>query len=229
MKENFKVPIVILTITVILIPMFLVFGNLSSETDSSPNNPTTTPTPMATTAPTPSELTTPADAVTAKKVVLKTTKGDISIDLYTDITPKAAMNFATLGKRGYYNNVVFHRIVKDFMIQSGDPTGTGSGGESVFGRDFPNEDNPSHKYEAGSIGMANRGRDTNSSQFFIVTEANQPALDGGYTLFGKVADEASMQVVRTIAAVPVQVGPSGEMSQPVNVQDVKITGFNIVE
>jgi peptidyl-prolyl cis-trans isomerase-like 1 len=132
-------------------------------------------------------------------VVIATDKGDIHLELYTKDAPKTVDNFEKLADRGYYNGVIFHRVIKDFMIQTGDPTGTGRGGDSANGGDFADEIN-SHKIEVGTVAMANRGPNTNGSQFFIVTEQSQPSLDGHYTVFGHVTD--GIDVVREIAAVP---------------------------
>lgn len=148
---------------------------------------------------------------------ISTTMGDIKIELFKDDAPKTVKNFQKLAEKGYYNGVIFHRVIKDFMIQGGDQTGTGKGGESAFGKEFEDEINE-HKIEAGSLAMANRGPNTNGSQFFIVTEKAQPNLDGKHTVFGKVVE--GMDVVRKIAAVPV-----GENNKPL--QDVKMTGVKI--
>ncbi len=163
----------------------------------------------------------PSDVATAQVVRMKTSKGDIVIKLYQQDAPQTVKNFVTLGKRGYYNNVTFHRVIKTFMIQGGDPTGTGAGGQSIYGAKFADEIN-SHKIVKGSVAMANAGANTNGSQFFIVTEQPQPHLDGKHTNFGEVADEASMNVVHAIAAVP-----TGAGDRPT--EEVKITGFEIVE
>lgn len=166
------------------------------------------------------DLVDPADATSAKQVILKTNKGDIRINLYDGDSPKTVKNFVTLGKRGYYSGVTFHRVIQDFMIQGGDPTGSGAGGESIFGKKFPDEFN-THKIVRGSVAMANAGANTNGSQFFIVTEKEQTHLDGHHTNFGQVADEDSMKVVAAIAAVPVDAN-----DKPT--EEVKITGFEIV-
>jgi cyclophilin family peptidyl-prolyl cis-trans isomerase len=174
--------------------------------------------------PTPAPTTTPiADASSATKVKLITTKGDIVINLYKSDAPKAVENFVTLGKRGYFNQTFFHRIIESFVIQGGDPGGTGTGGESIYGAKFANEES-GRPFVKGSLGMANAGKDTNSSQFFIVTQAAQPNLDGGYTNFGEI-DPASQSVVDAIAAVPVDDPNSG---RPVDPSSVKITGFEVI-
>ena len=117
---------------------------------------------------------------------MKTNQGTITIELYPDIAPKAVENFIKLSQKGYYNGVIFHRVIKNFMIQGGDPTGTGRGGESIWGKEFANEYKPNVVFDKpGILAMANRGPNTNGSQFFI-TVAPTPWLNGGYTIFGKV-------------------------------------------
>lgn len=118
--------------------------------------------------------------------VLKTSKGDIEIELRPDIAPKAVENFITHSKNGYYNGLIFHRIIKNFMIQGGDPTGTGRGGESIWGKPFKDEFASNAVFDkAGILAMANAGPNTNGSQFFITTV---PAywLNGRHTIFGYV-------------------------------------------
>jgi cyclophilin family peptidyl-prolyl cis-trans isomerase len=165
----------------------------------------------------------PEDIVSATKVVLKTTKGDIIINLFPDDAPKTVQNFVTLGSRGYYTDTYFHRILRDFVIQGGDPTGTGRGGESIFGGPFEDEIND-RKIVQGTLAMANAGPGTNSSQFFIVTKSDQPALDGIHTVFGQI-DPASQSVVDAIAGVPVN---DPQLGRPVNTDEVKIIGFEIL-
>jgi cyclophilin family peptidyl-prolyl cis-trans isomerase len=157
---------------------------------------------------------------TTQQVVLQTVKGDITINLYPSDAPKTVENFVELGKKGYFNGTYFHRILKDFVIQGGDPTGTGTGGESIFGGKFADEIN-SHKIVQGTVAMANAGPNTNGSQFFIVTKSAQPSLDGSYTVFGQI-DPASQSVVDALAAVAVNNASEG---RPVNTDDAKITGF----
>ena len=133
-------------------------------------------------------------------VVLETNQGDIEVKLYPDIAPLACENFIGLVEKGYYNGLTFHRVVKDFMIQGGDPTGTGSGGESIWGdKPFANETSDTMKFDKpGILAMANSGPDTNKSQFFITVKEN-PGLDGRYTIFGEVT--SGMDVVNKINAV----------------------------
>jgi peptidyl-prolyl cis-trans isomerase-like 1 len=125
-------------------------------------------------------------------VTLVTSMGNIELELYWQHSPKTVHNFVELARKGYYDNVVFHRIVRDFMIQGGDPTGTGRGGESIWGKPFPDELHPQLKHTgAGIISMANSGPDTNGSQFFI-TLAPAPFLDGKHSIFGRVANGMSI-------------------------------------
>lgn len=102
--------------------------------------------------------------------IIKTNKGDIKIILFPDLAPKTCENFIELSKKGYYDGVIFHRVIEDFMIQTGDPTGTGMGGESIWGSDFNDEFSNDLRNFRGAISMANKGPNTNSSQFFIVTK-----------------------------------------------------------
>jgi len=115
---------------------------------------------------------------------LHTNHGAIAIELFDDDAPKTVENFRKLARDGFYDGVVFHRIIPDFMIQGGDPTGTGMGGP---GYTFDNEFND-HKVERGALAMANAGPNTNGSQFFIVTTAAAPWLDGKHTVFGRVTE-----------------------------------------
>ncbi len=127
------------------------------------------------------------------RIVMSTSKGDISATLYASKVPMTVANFLNLAKRGFYNNLTFHRVISNFMIQGGDPNGTGSGGP---GYEFANEIVPSLKHESSGIfSMANAGPDTNGSQFFITHRAT-PWLDGKHTVFGKVTK--GMDVVNAI-------------------------------
>jgi cyclophilin family peptidyl-prolyl cis-trans isomerase len=124
---------------------------------------------------------------TLPRVTLKTTKGDIVVELFADKTPKAVENFVGLAKKGYYDGSMFHRAIPDFMIQGGDPQGTGLGGESLWGGTFEDEIDASLKMDCGVIAMANRGPNTNASQFFIVVRKDGcPWLQGAHTVFGRV-------------------------------------------
>lgn len=126
-------------------------------------------------------------------------QGSIAVELYDDHAPKTCNNFATLSERGYYNGIIFHRIIPNFMIQTGDPTGTGRGGSSIYGDKFEDEIHASLKHTgAGILSMANSGPDTNGSQFFI-TLAPTPWLDGKHTIFGRV--KGGMKVVQRMGLV----------------------------
>ena len=131
--------------------------------------------------------------------VMKTNMGTIELELYADQTPKTVENFVGLANKGYYNGVIFHRVIPDFMIQGGDPTGTGRGGQSLWGKPFADEIVPSLTFdEPGILAMANAGPNTNGSQFFI-TVAPTSWLDGHHTIFGKVIN--GMDVVYAISKV----------------------------
>jgi len=127
-----------------------------------------------------------AFAMDAKTVVLETNLGNIELQLMPDTAPKASENFSKLAEKGYYNGVIFHRVIKNFMIQGGDPTGTGRGGESIWDKPFEDECSPTVTFDApGILAMANAGPGTNGSQFFITT-AKTPWLNMRHTIFGKV-------------------------------------------
>jgi cyclophilin family peptidyl-prolyl cis-trans isomerase len=126
------------------------------------------------------------------KATMQTNQGPIEIELFDDDAPKTVENFKKLANDGFYNGVIFHRVIPDFMIQGGDPTGTGTGGP---GYQFEDEFND-HKVERGALAMANAGPNTNGSQFFIVTAEATPWLDGKHTVFGEVT--SGMDVVDTI-------------------------------
>jgi cyclophilin family peptidyl-prolyl cis-trans isomerase len=126
---------------------------------------------------------------------LHTSHGAIGVELFPEDAPKTVDNFRTLAADGFYDGVAFHRVIPDFMIQGGDPTGTGSGGPGYTFEDEPNE----HRVERGVLAMANAGPNTNGSQFFIVTATACPWLDGKHTVFGRVT--SGMDVVDAISAV----------------------------
>ncbi|CEP16092.1 hypothetical protein [Parasitella parasitica] len=130
-----------------------------------------------------------------------TNYGNINVELFSDKVQRTCHNFVQLAKTGYYNGVLFHRNIKKFMIQGGDPTGTGRGGQSIWKRDFPDEIKTTLTHNArGVLSMANKGKDTNSSQFFI-TYAPAPQLDGKHTVFGKVV--GGLDVLKKLEAIPV--------------------------
>ena len=129
------------------------------------------------------------------RATLFTNHGPIHVELFPDDAPKTVDNFAKLANDGFYDRVIFHRVIPDFMIQGGDPTGTGTGGPGYTFEDEIND----HKVERGALAMANAGPHTNGSQFFIVTTDAAPWLDGKHTVFGKVT--SGMDVVDAISAV----------------------------
>jgi len=143
-----------------------------------------------------------SDSITV--AIVKTNMGTIEIELFADKTPKTVENFVGLAEKGYYNGVIFHRVIKNFMIQGGDPTGTGRGGASFWGGKFEDEFVSDLKHDGpGILSMANAGPNTNGSQFFITLVAT-PWLDGKHTVFGKVID--GMDVVKAIGEVKTAAG-----------------------
>jgi peptidylprolyl isomerase len=130
--------------------------------------------------------------------VLETTQGKIIIELRADLAPKTVENFTTHIKNGYYNGIIFHRIIKDFMVQGGDPTGTGRGGESIWGGKFKDEFNAKAMFnKIGVLAMANAGPNTNGSQFFITT-TKTPWLNGKHTIFGFLNDKESFKTLQKL-------------------------------
>ena len=186
------------------------------------------------------------EAAEGPLATIKTNHGDMRIKLFPDHAPKTVANFIAHSKDGYYDGVIFHRIIKDFMIQGGDPTGTGMGGESIYGESFEDEFSEELYNVRGALSMANAGPNTNGSQFFIVQnqhlpyskkeiarggwpepiaeiyaeQGGTPHLDRRHTVFGQLADEASYQVLDAIAGVE-----TGAMDKPV--EDVVIETIEI--
>lgn len=181
-----------------------------------------------------------------KIAVMKTNMGDIKIRLFPEIAPKAVENFISHSQNGYYDGLIFHRVIKDFMIQGGDPTGTGRGGESIYGRSFEDEFDLSARNYRGALSMANAGPNTNGSQFFIVQAKNvdeglisqmveladrgfpqevtenykkvggTPWLDFKHTVFGQVFE--GIDVVDAIAGV--KVGPQDKPVDDVIIEKI---------
>ena len=141
--------------------------------------------------------------------------GEFVIQFYPDKAPITVNSFVFLARQGYFNGITFHRVLKDFMAQGGDPTGTGSGGS---GYEFVNEDSDLTFDKAGVVAMANAGRDTNGSQFFI-TFAPAEHLNGGYTIFGQVI--SGMEVVNAITLRDPQKNPtfSGDMIESITISE----------
>jgi cyclophilin family peptidyl-prolyl cis-trans isomerase len=125
---------------------------------------------------------------------IRTTEGSITVELFDEDAPQTVANFKKLAGDGFYDGVIFHRVIKEFMIQGGDPTGTGTGGPGYTFEDEIND----HKVVRGALAMANAGPNTNGSQFFIVTTSEAPWLDGKHTVYGRVTD--GMDVVDRIEA-----------------------------
>jgi peptidyl-prolyl cis-trans isomerase B (cyclophilin B) len=145
---------------------------------------------------------------------MKTSHGPITIELFDEDAPKTVQNFKKLAGDGFYDGVIFHRVIKGFMIQGGDPTGTGTGGPGYKFEDEINE----HKIVRGALAMANAGPNTNGSQFFIVTTPEAPWLDGKHTVFGRVTD--GMDVVDTIEGSPT--GPGDKPRDDIAIEGVDL-------
>lgn len=146
-------------------------------------------------------------------VVLETNQGNIELELFLDVAPKTCENFTGLVKKGYYDGIIFHRVIKDFMIQGGDPTGTGGGGQSIWGRTFKDEVTPDVKFDKpGLLAMANAGPNTNGSQFFITTIPTS-WLNMKHTIFGEVI--SGYDVVEKIENTKV-----GSGSRPIETQKI---------
>ena len=146
------------------------------------------------------------------KATMQTNHGAIELELFAADAPATVENFTKLARDGFYDGVIFHRVIRDFMVQGGDPTGTGSGGP---GYQFADEFN-SHKIVRGALAMANAGPNTNGSQFFIVTAEACPWLDGKHTVFGEVT--SGMDVVDKIEGVPT--GPGDRPLDDVRIESV---------
>lgn len=181
---------------------------------SAPQQPTPEPTNSTTTMQESS-----IDTSKTYTAILKTDKGTIEVALNASATPITVNNFVTLAKKSFYDGTIFHRVLKGFMIQGGDPTGTGAGGPGYKFADEPF----TGEYTRGTIAMANAGPNTNGSQFFIM-HADYP-LPKNYVIFGKVTK--GLEVVDAIATAPVKTGPGGEPSTPVT--PVKVTSVEILE
>lgn len=152
-------------------------------------------------------------AADAPKVVFETTQGKIVFELMPDVAPKTCENFTSLVQSGFYNGIIFHRVIKGFMIQSGDPTGTGTGGKSKWGKPFEDEFAPNVVFDnVGILAMANRGPNTNTSQFFITT-GRAYWLNGRHTIFGKVVE--GYETVKKIEGVK-----TGRHDRPVEEQKI---------
>lgn len=159
------------------------------------------------------------DANKSYKATIETTHGQMVVELYPDDAPLAVNSFVFLAREGFYTDVKVHRIIKGFVIQTGDPTGTGSGGP---GYTFPDEP-ITRDYLVGTLAMANRGPDTNGSQFFIVLAEGRLSKD--YTIFGQVID--GIDTLKDIENLPVEESAGGEMSKPS--VDVRVNSITVEE
>jgi peptidylprolyl isomerase len=150
------------------------------------------------------------DPSTSYTAYIMTSLGEMTAELYAKDAPNTVNNFVFLAREGFYNWVVFHRVVKEFMVQTGDPTGTGRGGP---GYRFEDELSGPQTYVKGTLAMANAGPNTQGSQFFICHGGRAEALPKRYSIFGRVT--VGLDVLDAIASVPVQAAPHGEVSSPV--------------
>lgn len=207
---------IILVICIALLSFFLVKPEKQTEQTKTEVTPTAQENlPTGTVDETMKQPKMTIDKTKKYSATLKTEKGDIVIQLNAADTPITVNNFVTLAKKGFYNNTIFHRTIKDFMIQGGDPTGTGTGGPGYRFDDEPFVG----EYTRGTIAMANAGPDTNGSQFFIMHK--DVPLQKDYVIFGKVIK--GIETVDAIAEAPTE--PSGERSTPVT--PVKILSVTI--
>ena len=145
---------------------------------------------------------------------IETNHGPIAVELFDDDAPKTVANFKKLAADGFYDGIIFHRVIPDFMIQGGDPTGTGTGGPGYTFEDEINE----HKVERGALAMANAGPNTNGSQFFVVTTEAAPWLDGKHTVFGRVT--TGMDVIDAISEADTD--SSDKPREPVVIERVEL-------
>src|SRR3954453_11196970 len=169
--------------------------------------------PKSTGVPSPSSPFEPEEALMSE-ATMSTNHGDITFELFDEDVPKTVENFRTLARKGFYDGLVFHRIIKDFMIQGGCPKGTGTGGP---GYEFEDEINQ-HKVVRGALAMANAGPNTNGSQFFIVTTEAAPWLDGKHTVFGEVRD--GMDVVNRIGTT--QTDGRDRPVEPIGIETIEL-------
>lgn len=165
------------------------------------------------------------DTTKAYYATVVTNRGTFVMQLYADVAPVTVNNFVCLATNDYFDGVIFHRVIRDFMIQTGDPTGTGRGGPGYqFNDELPGEE---LNYIEGSVSMANAGPNTNGSQWFISNANNSGKLQKNYTIFGQVLE--GQDVVNTISEVPVSMNAQGEQSVPgatITILDVIITEGN---
>lgn len=181
----------------------------ATPTPQPTNTPTATSTPTIQNGPYPMEI----DKTKNYQAIVDSSLGIFKIELFASQTPITVNNFVALSRRKFYNNTIFHRVIKGFMIQGGDPGGNGSGGPGYNFADEPF----TGEYTRSTLAMANAGPNTNGSQFFIMHQ--DYALDKNYVIFGKVIQ--GMEVIDKIAESPTEVGPGGENSKPINPTIIK--------
>lgn len=152
------------------------------------------------------------------QAVLETTSGKITLELFPQVAPKAVENFVTHINNGYYNGILFHRVIRQFMIQGGDPTGTGRGGESIWGKDFEDEITKGYAFDrAGILAMANAGANTNGSQFFITTK-RASHLNGKHTIFGEISKQHQEESFKTLRKI--EYTPTDYADKPIKEQKI---------
>ena len=192
-------------LTLLTLGLFILSGCNSKEPKESKT--------VSVTQATKSPSNTTVDKKTGEIVVLKTNQGDITLKMFPKVAPLAVENFVTHAKDGYYDGLIFHRVIKGFMIQGGDPTGTGRGGESIWHKEFVNEYAPNVTFDRPFLlAMANHGANTNGSQFFITTVPTE-FLNGGYTIFGEVV--SGQDVVKKIENTKI-----GKADRPISKQTI---------
>ncbi len=214
MKRETITGIIVIILAMVLI---MIFKSVSQNKNQATSPQTVSPTAQAKNLPKPSMT---IDKTKKYQAILKTSEGDITVDLTSSNTPITVNNFVYLAKNNFYNNTIFHRVIKGFMIQGGDPNRDGTGGP---GYKFDDEQF-SGEYVRGTVAMANAGPNTNGSQFFIM-QADNLTMPKNYIIFGHVS--AGMDVVDKIAGAPVVMSPMGELSKPVN--PVSVQSVQIVE
>ena len=212
-KETIYIVLFVVLILIVLVFVTLQFNSSTSSGQAGKEIPTITM----------KQLPRPSIQIDTKKTytaILKTSEGDIMMVLNVKQTTNTVINFIYLAKQKFYNNTIFHRVIKGFMIQGGDPNGDGTGGPGYRFDDETFEG----EYTRGTVAMANAGPNTNGSQFFIIQEDNA-TLPKNYVIFGKVTK--GLEVVDKIATAPVKANSRGESSVPVN--PVKVLSIEITE
>ena len=209
---------------------FLVFSALGVSLTLAGCVPTSTPTNDVTSAPAADSSATdqsnnknnPMPTTEFNRAVIVTNYGNITVQFYTQDAPKTVANFATLAQQGFYNDVKFHRVIKDFMIQAGDPLSKDDSQPAMWGTGGPGytfeDEINNHKLVRGSLAMANAGPNTNGSQFFIVTAAATPWLDGRHTNFGEVTE--GLDVVEKIQSAAT--GQNDRPIKPVIIKEIRL-------